>query len=107
MELRKSEENFKRLAQREQILQDRLAAQALHVLEKSGKFENINVTELRPSQIVTMFQELYSQGEFDVIALIINTSVDKRFMGLMMVSNVRKQRAAEASTMISLTLKHG
>ena len=65
MELRKSEENFKRLAQREKILQDRLAAQALHVLEKSGKFENINSTELRPSQIVTMFQELYSQGELN------------------------------------------
>ena len=62
MELRKTEENYKRLAQREKILQDRLAAQALHVLEKSGKFENINSGELRPSQIVTMYQELYSQG---------------------------------------------
>ena len=64
MELKKSEENYRRLSQREKILQDRLAAQALHVLEKSGKFENINATELRPSQIVTMFQELYSQGTF-------------------------------------------
>ena len=63
MELRKTEENFKRLAQREKILQDRLAAQALHVLEKGGKFENINSGELRPSQLVTMFQELYSQGK--------------------------------------------
>ena len=62
MELKKSEENYKRLSQREKILQDRLAAQALHVLEKSGKFDNINTAELRPSQIVTMFQELYSQG---------------------------------------------
>jgi len=66
-ELVKSQDSYKRLAQREKILQDRLAAQALYVLEKSGKFENINSVELRPSQIVTMFEELYSQARVDAM----------------------------------------
>jgi hypothetical protein len=64
---------------RERELMDRLSEQAQKQLEVSGKFEDISLGSSRPSQIVSRFEELYTQGRMDALDFMENHDIETQY----------------------------
>jgi hypothetical protein len=57
----------------------RLSEQAQKQLEVSGKFEDISLGSSRPSQIVSRFEELYTQGRMDALDFMENHDIETQY----------------------------
>lgn len=66
-ELVKSKEMIVRLQEREKHLQDRLSEQAQKQLAKGSKFEDLNLGDNRPTQLIRQYGALYSEARLDAL----------------------------------------
>ncbi|CAH1784005.1 unnamed protein product [Owenia fusiformis] len=66
-ELNKARETINRLQAKEKSLADRLSEQAIKQLEKGTKFEDLNLGENRPTQLIRRYGNLHSGTRVDAL----------------------------------------
>jgi len=64
-ELVKCKDTIDRLQEREEVMRDRLSEQAIRQLEHSTKFEDLNLGENRPTQLIRRYGNLYTETRLD------------------------------------------
>lgn len=65
LQLKKYKENIEKMKEREETMKSRLSAQVSKQAEISSRFENINLGENRPSELIRRYGNLYHQNRLD------------------------------------------